>query len=66
MGAVSFQDVEPLQYEFTYYHDYHGWRDTKPECQEAFNKFMASSDQILEAVSFFTAEDDVHFHPKNL
>jgi len=61
MGAVSFQNVEPLQYEFTYYHDYHGWRDTKTGCQEAFNKFIASSGQDLKAVSFFVADNDVNF-----
>ena len=61
MGAVSFQDVELLTYEFIYYHDYHGWRDTFEECTEVFNAFTATSNQALRAVSFCTAEDGVDY-----
>ncbi len=61
MGAISMQNVEPLQYDFTYYHDYHGQRDILLDYQEAFNSFTASSDQMLKAVSFFTGTDSVDY-----
>jgi len=64
MGAVSFQDVEPLSYSKFYYHDYHGWRETKNDCKEAFNKFIATDNEKLSAVSFFTAMDNVNFEIK--
>lgn len=61
MGAISFQDVEPMQYDNVYYHDYHGWRDTFEGCDAVFNKFVGEADEILKAVSIFTAIDQEEF-----
>ncbi|MEA1878003.1 MAG: lectin like domain-containing protein, partial [Bacteroidota bacterium] len=64
MGAVSFQNVEPMLYDNFYYHDYHGWRASFGEISEAFNAFRATDDEYLNAVSFFTASDNVNFSIK--
>lgn len=64
MGAVSYHDVELLQYDNAHYHDYHGWRDTKTGTTEAFNAFVSDADESITAVSFYTAVNDVNYTVK--
>ncbi|MFH1372524.1 MAG: lectin like domain-containing protein [bacterium] len=61
MGAISFQDVEPMTWDQIYYHDYHGWRDTKIGTSEAFNAFVSSGREEFQAVSFITADENVSY-----
>ena len=61
MGAISFQNVEPKSHDKVYYHDYHGWRDTKEDVTEVFNSFIATGTQTISAVSFFAASDNIEY-----
>jgi C1A family cysteine protease len=64
MGAVSFIDVDLMEWDTAYYHDYHGWRDTLTTANEAFNAFTAAEDEAIVAVNFFTAESNVNYTVK--
>jgi len=61
MGAISFQDVEPMPFTNVYHHDYHGWRDTLTDVQRVANVFTPEGHERLTAVSFFTAADAVNY-----
>jgi C1A family cysteine protease len=60
MGAVVFRDVIMTPYDRTYYHDFHGWRDTLAT-QSAFNAFTAQTNEHITAVSFYTASNNVAY-----
>jgi C1A family cysteine protease len=57
MGAVSYQQVQPMPYKTIYAHDYHGWRDTMERASDAFNAFTARENMLLESAGFYTAAD---------
>ncbi|MFC2111063.1 lectin like domain-containing protein [Bacteroidota bacterium] len=61
MGAISFQGTDTMMFDKIYYHDYHGWRDTKASTTEAFNHFVTDSIETIKAVSFYTAVDSVNY-----
>jgi C1A family cysteine protease len=61
MGAVSlYNAVEPF-FDTIYYHDYHGWRDTKTGITTAMNAFNALDTIEIIAASFYTATDCVNY-----
>jgi hypothetical protein len=63
MGAVSYQQVQPMPYKTIYTHDYHGWRDTMTtNCTAIYNVFTAAEDAALTDVSFYTAADNVEYN----
>jgi hypothetical protein len=64
MGAVSFYDVQPVPFHHVYYHDYHGWRDTKWDSKEGFCAFTAERDDFLVAVGFYTTADHEEWEVK--
>ena len=64
MGAVSFQDVQLKPYDNTYFYDYHGWRDTLTNVTEVFNAFVTNGNETLQAVSIYTATDNVQYTVK--
>jgi C1A family cysteine protease len=64
MGAVSFQNVEALAYDHIYYHDYHGCRGTMMDCDAVFNAFVAGGTELIKAVSFYTATENVTYTVK--
>ncbi len=64
MGAVAFRDVVLNPYQSVYYHDTHGWRATMSGVESIFNAFTADEDEALDAVSFYTTEDDVDYTVK--
>jgi len=59
MGAVSFREVSPPDWDRVYFHDYHGWRDTWNDGTRGFSAFTAEQIEALEKVSFFTTMDQV-------
>ncbi len=61
MGSITYRNVEPMQYDNVYYHDYHGFRDTLNTATAVFNKFIGQGNETLKAVSFFTAVDNVSY-----
>ena len=64
MGAISFQNVEPMHYDRIYYHDYHGWRATLMGITEAFNAFMSTTNGLLQEVNFYTTKDNATYTVK--
>ena len=60
LGAVSFQNVEPMRYDVFHSHDYHGWI-SNVGAYEAFNAFTATHNERLEAISICTPEEKINY-----
>jgi C1A family cysteine protease len=63
MGAVSFYNVEPSQYDLVHCHDIHGWSSFTSN-HEAFNAFVAGRNEKIMAVSFYTGSHNVDYTVK--
>jgi C1A family cysteine protease len=65
MGAISFRNVERMNYDRIYGHDYHGWREKKTDCEAVFNAYTvigsARGPEQLSSVGFYTAAEDVSY-----
>jgi len=61
MGAITFRNVEPFQFDKVYYHDYHGQRDALTGTTGIFNKFIADGTDMVNAVNFYTNADNVNY-----
>lgn len=61
MGAISYIDVDTLFFDTVYYHDYHGWRDTKIDSDKGFNHFIAQDSILIKGFNFYTAADSVDY-----
>ncbi|MBI9069776.1 MAG: T9SS type A sorting domain-containing protein [Salinivirgaceae bacterium] len=61
MGAISMINTVEQFFDTIYYHDYHGWRDTKSGVNEAINAFTAENTIEIKSLSFFTADDTVNY-----
>ncbi len=60
-GTININNVQMLTGERFYYHDYHGWVDTKADSNQGFNAFVAGDNDLLTGVSFYTAADGVQY-----
>jgi len=64
MGGVGFRDVRPVAWSDVYSHSLHGWQfDTGADASisQAANRFVTAKDELLEAVAFYTVEEDVDY-----
>ena len=64
MGGVTFRQVEKVSFSTIYSHSLHGWQyDTgsDPDVTGAANRFVASRDERLKSVGFYSLAEDVSF-----
>jgi C1A family cysteine protease len=60
-GTININHVQMLTGERFYFHDYHGWVDTKTDSDRAFNAFVAQGNELVTGVNFYTAADNVQY-----